>query len=196
MKYKMPKNSLFAILLRSPWWISIAIAAVMALLAWVLLPEAFRGVGAMSGFPFVVIGIIAARKQWRLPSAARVEQTVAAVRAMAWPEFSKLLVEAFERDGYTIKRSQGDSGFDFELERQGRRMLVSAKRWKSARIGIEALRAVQAARETNEAEDALYISLGELTDSAQPFATEQGIAVWHAAELAQALRGVKLRTKT
>lgn len=191
----MPKNSMFAILLRSPWWISIAIAAVMALLAWVLLPKEFRVVGAISGFPFVVIGIIAARRQWRLPSAARVEQTLTAVRAMTWPEFSRLLEQTFEREGYTVKRSQSDSGFDFELERHGRRMLVSAKRWKSARIGVETLRAIQAARETNGTQDALYIGLGELTDSAQPFAAKQGITIWHAAELAQALRGVTQRAK-
>ena len=81
---------------------------------------------------------------------------------------------------------------DFELERKGRIMLVSAKRWKSARIGIEALRQLQAAREAADAPDALYIGLGELTDNARPFAAEHRIALWQGAELAQALRGIDL----
>jgi restriction system protein len=42
MKLKMSEKSLFAILLRSPWWWSFLIAAVLMLLARVFLPEAFR----------------------------------------------------------------------------------------------------------------------------------------------------------
>ena len=38
MKLRMAENSLFAILLRKPWWLSLAIAGVMALLALALLP--------------------------------------------------------------------------------------------------------------------------------------------------------------
>jgi restriction system protein len=40
-----------------------------------LLPEQLRAVGTVSGLPFAVIGVMAARRQWRLPSAARVTQT-------------------------------------------------------------------------------------------------------------------------
>jgi restriction system protein len=91
MKLRMAKNSLFAILLRSPWWISALIALVLALLAIALLPERFRVVGALSGLPFAVIAAIAAVRQWRLPSAARVAQTQQALATMAWPAFAALL---------------------------------------------------------------------------------------------------------
>jgi restriction system protein len=69
---------------------------------------------------------------------------------------------------------------------------VSARRWKSARTGLETLRALQAAREAAEAHDALCIALGELTDTARPFAAAHRIAIWQANEIAQALRGVAL----
>ena len=186
MKLKMAENSLFAMLMRSPWWVSIAIAAVLALLAVVLLPERFRVAGALSVMPFVVVGALAARRQWRLPSAAQVEQTLQAVGKMAWPEFAQRLEQAFQRDGYTVQRGK-TAAVDFELERQGRRTLVSARRWKSARLGLEALRALQAAREATDASEALCICLGGLTDTAKPFAAEHGITVWQTAELAQAL---------
>lgn len=187
----MAEKSLFAILLRSPWWISIAIALGLAMAAMALLPEAYRVIGAVSGFPFLVIGVIAAARQWRQPSAARVQQTVQALGAMSWPEFATLLEAAFARDGYAVTRGTKAS-VDFELERQGRVMLVSARRWKSARIGVEALRALQAAREKAEAPDALCICLGELTDTARPFAAAHGITIWQATELAEALRGAAL----
>jgi restriction system protein len=191
MRWKMAEQSLFAILLRSPWWISVAIALAMGLVGAALLPEAYRLIGALSGLPFGVIGVIAARRQWQLPSAARVAETRQALATMAWPAFADLLEQAFRRDGYTVQRGQ-TAGVDFELARQGRRMLVSARRWKSARTGQDALRALQAARDAAEAPDALYIGLGELSDNARPFAAQHGIAVWQAPELAQALRGLPL----
>ena len=186
MKLKMAENSLFAMLLRSPWWVSFAVGAAIAVLAYALLPKDYRVVGALSAAPFMVIGIMAAWRQRKVPSSAQVQRTTDAVSAMAWPQFAPLLEQAFKRDGWTVKRS-ASGAFDFELVRKGRTMLVAARRWKSARTGLEVLRALQQARERLEAPDALLICLGGLTDTARPYAAEHDIAVWQAAELAQAL---------
>jgi restriction system protein len=191
LKFQMAKNSLFAVLLRSPWWISLAIAAALSLVAAAFLPDGYRAVGALSTLPFIVIGGIAAVRQSRLPSAAKVASTQQAVSTMAWPEFAGLLEQAFRRDGWSVQRVN-TAGVDFDLERQGRHMFVSARRWKSARTGLETLRALQTARENAEAADALCIGLGDLTDNAVPFAVEHRIAFWRAPELAQALREINL----
>ena len=188
----MAKNSLFAILLRSSWWISAAIGALLVAVAFAFLPKDFKLVGAVSAVPFFVIAGIAVRRQWRAPSAARVELTVQATAAMAWPAFADLLEQAFTRDRFASRRSSGGAA-DFVLERGGRRMLVGAKRWKSARIGHEQLRALQAERQADDVQDALYIGLGELSDAARTFAAEHGITVWQAAELAQALQDLPLK---
>lgn len=195
MKLQMRPNSLFAILLRSPWWISVAIGGGIGLVGMALVPESWRIAAALSGFPFLVVGGIAAWRQSKLPSAARIDQTQQAVAAMAWPAFAALLEQAFVRDGHTVQRGSAKDEVDFTLERRGRRMLVSARRWKSARTGLEALRALQAAREASNDDmpnDALLIGLGELTDTARPFAAEHRIAIWQAPELAQALNGLPL----
>ena len=192
MKLRMARNSLFAVLLRSPWWISAVIALALGMASFALLPEQFRMVGALSGLPFAVIAALAARQQWRLPSAARVAETHAALGAMAWPAFADLLEQSFRRDGYSVERSEA-AGVDFVLERKGRRLLVCARRWKSARTGMEALRTLQAAREATDAADALYIGLASLTETARLFASEHRIAIWHASELANALRGLPPR---
>ena len=187
----MAKNSLFAILLRKPWWISLLIALLLGLVGTALLPETMRAVGPLTGAPFAVIAVIAAIRQRSLPSAARIEATQQAVGAMAWPAFAGLLEQAFVRDGYDVQRGN-TAAADFVLERQGRRMVVSARRWKSAHTGLEGLRALQAARDAAEASDALCIVLGGISASAKAFAAEQRIAVWQAAEVAQALRGLSL----
>lgn len=191
LKFPMAKNSMFAVLLRSPWWISVAIALVLGLLGLALLPQQLSAAGALMGLPFAVIGALAARRQWQLPGTACIAQTRQAVATMAWPAFAGLLEQAFRRDGFTVARSKR-AAVDFELERKGRRMLVSARRWKSARMGLEDLRALQAARNATDTPDALYIGLGSLTDNAQPFAAAHDIAVWQAPELTHALRGLQL----
>jgi restriction system protein len=185
----MAPNSLFAVLLRSPWWASLAVAAVLALLAGALLPKDYRVAGMLGTLPFVVIAGLAARRQWRQPSAAAAQRTLQAVRGMGWPAFAAALQAGFERDGFAVRRGTGTAA-DFELERKGRTMLVSARRWKAAHTGVDALRALQAARETAGAPDALYIGLGELSDGARAFAAEHRMAVWQAAELSQTLKGV------
>ena len=116
---------------------------------------------------------------------------------MAWPAFSQLLEDAFKRDGYSVQRGQAgqaqiNDAVDFVLERQGRRTVVSARRWKQARTGLETLRALQAARDAAEAADALCIGLGPLTDTARPFAAEHRVKVWQLQEITLALRGARL----
>lgn len=190
MALKMPRNSLFAILLRSRWWVSAAVGAVLALVAAALLPDGYRLVGALSTAPFFIIAALAARRQAGLPSAAEVEQWRQDLAGMAWPAFADLLEQAFRRDGHEVRRADGQAGWDFELQRGGRTMLVAARRWKSARAGLEPLRALQSARVSAGADDALVISLAELTDAARAFAVAEGIAVWQADELARAFRGM------
>ncbi len=190
MKLNPPKNSLFGVLLRAPWWISLLVALLLGLAAAAALPDTLKAVGVLSGLPFLVIAVLAAWRQRGRPSAARVEQTRQSVAGMAWPAFAKLLEAAFLRDGYTVQRDA--AGVDFLLSRQGRSTVVSARRWKGARTGLDPLRTLQAAREAAEASDAIYIGLGELTDTALPFTKEHRIAVWQAAEIALALRGMTL----
>ncbi|MDH4390493.1 MAG: restriction endonuclease [Aquabacterium sp.] len=196
MKFNLPRNSLFSMLLRSPWWVSVAIAAVLGLVAAALLPEAFRVVGSVSGFPFLVIAAMAAQRQWRLPSAARVQQTQAAVSVLAWPAFQALLTKSFQRNGFEVLPSPRGDAVDLVLQRQGRRKLVSARRWKTARLGVEPLRALQAARQADDTSadlpQAVCICLAGATDNALDYARTHAIALWGASELAVVLRGMPL----
>jgi restriction system protein len=173
-----------------------ALAVAIALVAAALLPPDVRVVGALTGLPFFVIAAVAAWRHRQLPSPARIEQVRAAVGTMAWPAFSQRRKAAFTRDGYSVRRASAGTGVDFTLVRQGWRIHVSARRWKAAQAGLGTLRALQAAREAAEDDlvnDALVNGLGPLTDGARDFAAAHRIAVWQAAELAQALKGVALR---
>jgi restriction system protein len=183
MKFRMHENSLFAILLRSPWWVSIAIAAAIAAVAAFLVPPTFAVAAAA---PFLLIGSVAVWRQLRAPSAARIERTLGAVRAMSWSDFADALEDAFRRDGYAVSRLDGAAA-DFEMTKAGRTSLVGCKRWKAARTGIEPLRDLDAARRAREAHECIYVATGEFTDGARTFATDRNIRVLHGAELAKLL---------
>ena len=138
MQFTMNENSLFAVLLRSRWWVSFAIAIAFAGTAVALLPPAYAFAGYLMGAPFVVIGCMAAWRQWQAPSRRASRRPSTAVRAMSWSDFARALP-----GGVPARRLRGaagrGSGADFEIRKEWRRALVSGKRWKVARTGVEPL---------------------------------------------------------
>jgi len=184
------KNSLFAVLLRSPWWISIAVAAGVFAVTRMLLPEAYAPYAIFTALPFFVIGSYAGWQQLRAPSAAQIAATLESLRALSWDEFSAALEDAYRRDGYTVSRLN-IAGADLELTKSGRVTLVCCKRWKVARAGIEPLRDLDAARRAREAHACIYVAAGEITDNARAFATEKNIRLLHDAELVKFLPNTK-----
>ena len=186
MKLRMHENSLFALLLRSPWWISIAIAAGLVAAARFVLPDVYA---IFVGLPFLAIGLYAGWKQLRAPSAERVASSLERLRAMSWDDFSRALEDAFQREGYTVSRlNRGPA--DLELKKGWRVALVSGKRWKVARTGVEPLRELDAARRAHEAHEGIYVAAGEVTEQARAFAAGNRIRVADGAELVRLLRGV------
>lgn len=180
---RMHENSLFAVLLRSPWWISFAIAAGLFALVRMFIPDVYA---AFVPLPFVVIGCIAAWKQLQLPSATRVAQTIETVRTMSWPEFSAAVEEAFRRDGFSVSKLNGESA-DFMAIKTGRVAVIACKRWRAAQVGVEALRALDAARDQHSAHDCIYVAAGEVSENARKFAKEKRIRLVHDMALAQLL---------
>jgi restriction system protein len=187
MKFKMAHNSLFAILLRSPWWISILIAVVLSLIAVALLPAHLAPYAASAGFPFLIIGAIAGVRQLRAPSATQVAQILDTVGTMSWRDFSTALAIAFQRDGYAVTPLKGNAA-DFAISRAGSTALVSCKRWKASSHGVEPLRDLHAASQAHEASETIYIAVGQLSDNARRFAVEKKIRLIQGAALATFLQ--------
>lgn len=175
-------------LLRSPWWVSVAVAGALSLIAMVLLPEAYRVVGALSSFPFVVIGVMALKRQWSLPRAGEIAFINERVSAMNWAEFSPIARESLSGIDRVVREATTD-GADFEVNTPAGRQLVSARRWKSARLGVEVLRDFKAACDAGGATSGVFICLGDITDPAARFASANALEIWGAAELAVRLRG-------
>ena len=184
MKLKMAENSLFAILLRSPWWVSLAIAVVLALLLRLLLPPEYAVPAMLGSFPFAVIAAIAAWKQLRAPSPAQLARTVQRLQAMSSREFGAAIEAAFRAQGHEVRRLDL-AGADLELSRGHRRTVVAYRRWKAAKLGVEPLRELQAAQQRLQADAGLYVASGEPSEQAGDFVRTSKLQLMGLSELAQ-----------
>ena len=174
----MAEKSLFAVLLRSPWWISFVVVGLITLASGALLPKEYFVVGALAGFPIFVVGCIAAWRQLRAPSPAKVTEMLDAVNSMPWRTFADTLESAWAREGCTVERLKPGSAADMALVLGGKTTLVSARRWKAATHGVEPLRDLHAAMKARDAASGVYVvTQGQLSDTARTFARDHGISV-------------------
>ncbi len=181
MKLKLHHNSLFAVLARSPWWISALLAAGIFGATRLFLP---LEMGIFAAAPFVGIAAYAGVKQLRTPSAGQVEATLARLVAMPREGFTAALEAGWRREGYEVSRANG-AQFDLELRREGKVSLVVCRRWKAERTGVEPLRELQAAGKKREAHELIYVAAGGITEQAQAFAGESRVRLVQGAELAR-----------
>ena len=179
----MHQNSLFAILLRSPWWVSMGVGAGLFGLARLVLPSDYVPYAVFAALPFLGIGGYVGWKQLQAPSAASVAARLEALRGLSWNEFSAALEAAFRRQGYEVERLRVD-GAELALTKSGRVSLVCCKRWKAARTGVEPLRELEAVVQARDAQACIYVAAGEVTDTALSYAAEKKIQLLHGAELA------------
>ena len=149
----MAKQSLFAILSRSPWWLSIAVAAALFAAVRLFFPDF---IALSVALPFVAIGGYAGWRQLRAPSTTKIADILSALRAMSWEDFSTLIEEAFRQDGYTVTKLKGKD-VDYEISRNNRVAVVCCKRWKVARTGIAPIRDLFEAGQARNAHDFIYL---------------------------------------
>lgn len=174
----MAGESLFSILSRQPWWLSVLVGvllfAAMQLIAPALAP--------FVALPFIGIGVWIAWKQLRAGVPLDVPERLEKLRAMPWENFSLVVSEAYRRQGYIVEPSKSGV-FDFLLRKDNRLTLVQCRRWKVNQAGEGPLRDLNGAIEKQDAYNAIAITAGEFSDKARAFAAATPIALVHGAEL-------------
>lgn len=176
----MHENSLFAVLMRKPWWLSALIALGLFMVARIWIPVMYA---AAVPVPFLLIAAVRGWRQLNTPGEAKVAAALEAVHAMSWDAFAAALDEGWRREGFAVARGRGVA--DFELTRDGRLSLVAAKRWKAARTGVEPLKELHAAMRAREAAEGIYVAAGEVTETARSFAAAHSIRLVEGLDLAK-----------
>jgi restriction system protein len=181
MKLKLHQNSLFAVLMRSPWWLSGLLAAGIFGATRLFMP---LELAVFAASPFVMIAAYVAWKQLRAPSPVRIAETLERLTAMSREGFTAALEAGWRREGYEVSRA-GAAPFDLELRREGRVSLVVCRRWKAERTGVEPLRELHEAGGKREVQELIYVAAGDITAQAQAFAAEKKVRLLYGAELAR-----------
>ena len=190
------RETLFSMLLRSSWWVSIAIGAGVFALSSMLVPLIFGLLGGrpnssqvvflatFAALPFIGIACYTGWKALRAPSVRSVGDVLGRLRGMPTENFAAIIEEAYRRAGYSVS-TVADGAADLELRKNGRATVVSWKRWKVAQTGMGPLRDLYEAKRRRDAHEAFYIAAGEFSSKARQFAGEKNIHLVNDAELAQ-----------
>jgi len=171
-------ESLFTILSRQPWWLSVLVGALL----FAALQLIFPALAPFVALPFLGIGAWLAWKQLRAGLPLNVPERLAKLRAMPWENFSLVVSEAYRRRGYTVEPSKSGA-FDFLLSKDNRVTLVQCRRWKVNRVGEGPLRELNQAIEKQDAYNAVAIAAGEFSEKARAFAAATPITLVSGAEL-------------
>jgi len=179
MKIKMRENSLFAILLRSPWWYSIAIGGFVTIFSVAVLGPRFSMYGIAIAIPFFGLGTYAFYKQAQRPSVQKIAETDAWIRKMPAREFTAIVTKAYEDDGYVVVPYKGKAA-ELLVEKENRQTLVSCKRVKAASHGTEPLEALIDAGDKEDIGRFTYFALSGVSQDAAELAHKNYMDIYDA----------------
>ncbi|MBI4191637.1 MAG: restriction endonuclease [Betaproteobacteria bacterium] len=183
----MAKQTLFSILTRQPWWMSVIIAAALFAAVRLFLPDFAAFFAAL---PFLAVAGYAGWTQLRAPSVTNVTEALGKLRALPWENFSAVISEAFRRDGYSVAEI-ANGAVDLELRRNNRVSIVSCRRWKVAQTGVGPLRELYEAKRARDAQECIYVAAGDFSANARAFAAEKTIKLLSDTELARLVARVE-----
>ena len=183
------QTTLFQLLARQPWWISVLVAFAMFWLAYAVYPP----VAPFFALPFVVLAIYIGFTQWRSGVPSNPDAQLETLRNMSWESFSAAVCDAYRRQGYAVSPSR-ERGFDFTLTQNGRVTLLQCRRWKVNQVGAEPVRELARAIDRMQAYRGICLATGEFSGPARKIAASEPVALVSGAELVMLVnRGTKTR---
>jgi len=188
MAFRMAENSLFSVLLRSPWWYSAVIAILLIVASLLAFGGKFLVFGITAALPFTGIAAYAVFQQLKRPSAKRVAEVAELARKMSAQEVASRIADSYKSERYDAAVFKGNSA-NMELTLGAKKLLLSTARIKAANTGIEPLKKLIDAGAQTEATGYLYVTLGELSQNAWTFAKDNDIRIIQREELATLFGG-------
>ncbi|HYH42809.1 MAG TPA: restriction endonuclease [Burkholderiales bacterium] len=184
------KETLFHILSRQPWWVTLLVAFVLYWVAYAIFPP----VAPFMVVPFLILAGYIAFIQWRKGAPGNVEERLAELREMPWDTFSHCATDAYRKQGYTVLPSEG-RGYDFKLVRDGRTTLLQCRRWKVNQVGEGPLRELALAVEQAGAARGICLSAGAFSAPAKRFAAGEPLTLVSGEDLTDLVRAPKKARK-
>jgi restriction system protein len=174
----MAQETLFRILMRQPWWVTLLVALGLFWITYSIYPP----VAPFVALPFVVLAIYIAVAQWRKGSPTDVDRHLETLRGMSWEDFSALVVRDYQDRGYTVLPSEG-RGYDFKLTKGGQTLLLQCRRWKVNQVGAAPVRELAEAVATSSAYKGICLAAGEFSQPARKLMAAEPVSLVSGADL-------------
>ncbi|HEV7803827.1 MAG TPA: restriction endonuclease [Burkholderiales bacterium] len=179
----MAKETLFRILLRQPWWVTLLVALAMFGAAQAIFPP----VAPFMALPFAGLAVYIAFRQWTGKSPVDADERLASLRGMSWEEFSALVADAYGRRGYGVTPAERP-GYDFTLTKGGRITLLHCRRWRVNQVGVGPVRDLARAVQREEVSNGICISAGTFSAPAQKLVATEPVTLLFGTELVELVR--------
>ncbi|MFK7997057.1 MAG: restriction endonuclease [Granulosicoccus sp.] len=178
----MSQSSLFAVLLRSPWWYSVLIGVAVIAMSAVIFDGKYVALGVFTSLPFLGIAGFAGYKQAKQPGKKRILEVAEQARKMPATQIAEKVASSYREARFDSVAFKG-SAAELELSRGHLKLLLCSKRFKAANTGIDPLKQLVAAGERVEATGYLYVTLGEVSEAARSYASQHNIEIIQATRL-------------
>jgi restriction system protein len=204
----MPKkSSLLDDLITLPWWFNLALAGVVYFGLKYYLPtiefknpafqgisKAFPNMAGMFACIIVLTAAISAFHAWRRGELLDRQTSVKSIKAIDWKDFEYLVSEAYRRQGYSVQENTGggaDGGIDLVLNKDGNRILVQCKNWRSRKVGVSTIRELFGVVTAENATEGIVVCSGHFTSEAMEFAKGKPITLVDGAALSHLIGDVQ-----
>lgn len=174
----MARETLFRILQRQHWGVTLLVAAGLFGVTYLFFPP----IAPFIALPFAVLAIYIAIVQWRKGSPLDVDRHLETLRGMSWEEFSSTVVAAYEERGYTVLPSDG-GGYDYKLTKNGQTILLQCRRWKVNQVGAAPVRELAKAVATTDAYKGICLAAGEFSLPARKLTVDEPVSLVSGADL-------------
>lgn len=113
---------------------------------------------------------------------------------MSGEEFERKLAILFRQRGYKVELTpyQGDWGADLVIARDGRQIVVQAKRWNQ-KVDLKAVQEVVAAKAKYGCQDAMVVTNSHFTKATKELARVNNVELWDRQRLAKEILAVGKR---
>jgi restriction system protein len=200
-------ESLPNLLIRLPWWISIVLAGLVLIVSHFVIPNIsfenpfLKGfalgapnLGAFVAFALCVISLMSAIESWRKRRLFSGQKGLDTIKKLNWQEFEELVGEAFRRQGYFVLENPGkgpDGGVDLRLRKDGRKIYVQCKHWKTSKVSVKVVRELFGVMAANGADEGIVVTYGEYTGEARGFAQGKPMRLINGKQLSRMIRDVQ-----
>ena len=100
------------------------------------------------------------------------QTSIKTVRDLSWQAFELLISEAYRRQGFDVTETDTgpDGGIDIVLRKDGRKIYVQCKHWKSWKVGVDKVRELNGVVAAKGAYSGILVTSGVFTTEAITFA--------------------------